>query len=81
MESTAVENASHPGMEAATPATVKTSATEAATMETATTKATTVAAARAAAHTATSVAATTATSAATRQCHCRRSQANGRDCQ
>lgn len=82
-ESTAMETASHPGMEAASAtveaaskaATVETSTAEAASMKTAATKATTVAAAKAAA----SVAATT-TSAATRQRHCRRTQANGRDC-
>jgi hypothetical protein len=89
----ATESAGHTAPEAATAeaASVETAATHAATMETATaaTKATAHAAtAVATAHAATTAVATAATApaaastpAATRQRHCWRSQANGRNCQ
>jgi hypothetical protein len=79
---TATESAEAATAEAASHAAMESAAAKAAAVETAAAEPTAVAAAKAAAAKAAAVATATATStAATRQCHCWRSQANRRNCQ
>ena len=78
----AAESAQAATVEGASHAAMETAATKAAAVETAAAEATAVAAAKTAAAKAAAVATATApATAATRQCHCWRSQANRRNCQ